>query len=58
MGKVFECRSVVPGCEIVVHGESESEVMIKAAEHARAVHGIEHLSESLKAKIRAAIKDG
>jgi predicted small metal-binding protein len=58
MGKVFECRSVVPGCEIVVHGESESEVMIKAAEHARAVHGIEHLSEALKAKIRAAIKDG
>jgi predicted small metal-binding protein len=58
MGKVFECRSVVPGCEIVVHGESESETMIKAAEHARAVHGIEHLSEALKAKIRAAIKDG
>jgi predicted small metal-binding protein len=57
MGKVFECGSVVPGCEVVVHGDSESDVVARAAEHARAVHGIEHLSEALKAKIRAAIKD-
>jgi predicted small metal-binding protein len=57
MGKVLECRSVVPGCEFVVHGDSDTEVMIKAAEHARAVHAIEHLSEALKAKIRAAMKD-
>ncbi len=58
MGKVLECRSVVPGCEFVMHGESEEEIMMKASEHARAAHGVEHMSEELKAKIRAAIKEG
>jgi predicted small metal-binding protein len=57
MGKMPQCGSVIPGCGIVVHGDSASEVMVKMAEHARAVHGIEHLSEALKAKIRAGIKD-
>ena len=58
MGKVLECRSVVPGCEIVVRGESEEEVMMNASEHARSAHGVEHMSEELKAKIRAAIREG
>lgn len=58
MGKVLECRSVVPGCEIVVHGGSEEEVMMNAAEHVRSAHGVEHMSEELKAKVRAAIKEG
>lgn len=58
MDKVRECRSVVPGCEIVMHGESEEDVMMKAAEHTRSAHGVEHMSEELKAKMRAAIKGG
>jgi predicted small metal-binding protein len=57
MTKVLECRTVVPGCDFVVHGESEEDVMMKEEEHARRVHGVEHISEPLKARIRSAIKE-
>jgi predicted small metal-binding protein len=57
MSKVLECGSVVPACDFVAHGDSEQEVMMKVIEHARAVHGIAHVSEQLKAKIRVAIKE-
>jgi predicted small metal-binding protein len=32
--------------------------MMKAVEHARTIHDVDHLSEPLRAQIRAAIKDG
>ena len=57
MTKVLECKSVVPGCEFVMHGDSEEEVMIKAIVHAHNVHGVEHMSEALRAKVRASIHD-
>jgi predicted small metal-binding protein len=57
MSKILECGMIVPGCGFVIHGDSEEELMMKASEHARTVHEIEHLSEQLKARIRAAIKD-
>lgn len=57
MSKALECRTVVPGCNFVIHGESEEDVMMKAEEHARSVHGVEHISEQLKAKIRSAIRE-
>jgi predicted small metal-binding protein len=55
--KVLECGAVVPGCNFVAHAESEDELMIIAAEHARAVHGIDHMSDELRAKVRAVITD-
>jgi predicted small metal-binding protein len=58
MSKVLECGSVVPGCRVIIHGDSEEDLMMKAMEHARTVHGVEHMSEQLKAHIRAAIKEG
>lgn len=57
MRKVLRCGSIVPGCNFVAHGEDEQEVMMKAADHARSVHGVEHMSESLRAKVKAAIED-
>ena len=39
MSKILECGAVVPGCKFVIHGESDEDVMMKASEHARAVHG-------------------
>ena len=56
-GKVLECGTVVPGCKFMFHGESEDELLVIAAEHAHSVHGIDHLSEELKAKIRSVIRD-
>jgi predicted small metal-binding protein len=55
--KVLECGSIVPGCRFVAHAEDENEMMVVMADHARAVHDIQRLSEELKAKIRAAMKD-
>jgi predicted small metal-binding protein len=56
MAKMFECGTVVPGCKFVVHGDTEADVMSNATEHLRSSHEIEHFSERLKAKMRAAIK--
>jgi predicted small metal-binding protein len=56
--KVLECKSVIPGCNFVAHAEDENEMMVVIAEHAHTAHDVDHLSEQLKAKIRAAIKDG
>ena len=57
MRKVIECRSVVPGCNFVAHGPTDEDVMMEAAEHVHTTHGVEHLSEQLRAKLRAAIRE-
>jgi predicted small metal-binding protein len=57
MAKVFECGSVVPGCESVLHAQDASELMIRAVEHMRSTHEIEHVSEHLVTRIRSVIKD-
>lgn len=57
MSKILECGRLVPGCDYVVHGDTEDEVIVKAAEHARSAHEIDHLSEELKARIRAVIQE-
>jgi predicted small metal-binding protein len=57
MVKVFECGSVVPGCNHVIHAEDESELMVEAIRHLRSAHEVEHLTERLKARLRAVIKD-
>ncbi len=55
MRKVIECRSVVPGCDFVAHGASDQEAMMHAVEHLRIAHDVDHLSEPLRVKLRAAI---
>ncbi len=57
MRKRIECGAIVPGCDYVARGDNEEDVMMKAAEHARTVHGIERMSNELRAKVRSAIRD-
>ena len=57
MPNVFECGSVVPGCRFVAHSESRDEVLVTAIEHLHRVHEIEYLSDSIKARLRAVIKE-
>ena len=57
MAKVIECGSVVPGCNFVIHGADEAEIVAKMAEHLRSTHEVEYLSEQLKARIHAVIRD-
>ncbi|HET6220959.1 MAG TPA: DUF1059 domain-containing protein [Dongiaceae bacterium] len=53
----LECGTVVPGCEYRVHAETEGELLVKLADHARAAHGIERISDGLKAKVLAAVRE-
>jgi len=57
MSKILECRSVVPGCDFVFHGDDDEQVMMETVEHMHTVHGVGHVSEQLKARIRAAIRE-
>jgi predicted small metal-binding protein len=57
MLSVFECGTIVPGCRFVAHSESRDELVVTAIEHLHRVHEIEHLSETLKARLRAVIKE-
>lgn len=57
MGKVLRCRDVGMECEYEVRGTTVEEVMEKAVEHARDVHGMIHIPIDVAAKIQAAIKE-
>lgn len=55
--KQFACATVVDGCEGVVSGTSEEEVLAAAARHARDEHGLTELSADVVAAVRAGIVD-
>ncbi len=57
MRKELACGAVVPGCDFVAHAATEEELMLKVATHARQAHGLTHLTDDLKAKIKDAVKD-
>lgn len=53
--KQFACANVVPGCDGVVSGATEEEVVAAAARHAAEVHGILEVPDEVLAAIRAGI---
>ena len=59
MGKILECAKVDPssGCGHVVRGETEEEVLKKAAEHAKE-HGIREVTPDLIERVKANIRNG
>jgi predicted small metal-binding protein len=58
MAKVLECAKVDPssGCQHIVRGETEEEVLRKAGEHAKE-HGIRDVTPQLVERIKASIHD-
>ena len=58
MAKIIECATVDPssGCQHVVRGETEEEVLRNAAEHAKE-HGIREVTPEMMAQVKAAIRD-
>ena len=58
MPKELVCAKVDPssGCQHVVRGETEEEVMRNAAEHAQQ-HGIREVTPELMERVRANIRD-
>lgn len=55
--KQFACGSVVPGCDGVVTGESEADVLNAAASHAAEAHGMTQVPDELMTRIRAGITE-
>ncbi len=55
--KQFACGTVVDGCDGVVTGETEDDVLAAAAAHAAEVHGMDSVPEEVVAAIRAGITD-
>jgi predicted small metal-binding protein len=57
MAKVLRCGDVVPGCDFEMTGNSEDEVLHKAAAHAKSAHGLESIPPDILEKVRGAIHD-
>jgi predicted small metal-binding protein len=57
MAKELRCGDLMPGCQAVVEGKDEAELMAKAAEHAKTAHGLQQIPPELANKVRAAIRE-
>ena len=55
--KQFACATVVDGCEGVVTGSTDDEVLAKAAAHAAEAHGMSEVPPEVVSAIRAGITD-
>ena len=55
--KQFACGTVVDGCDGVVTGETEDDVLAAAAQHAADAHGLSEVPAELVTQIRAGITD-
>ena len=58
MQKILECAKVDPssGCQYVVRGETEEEILLKAGEHAKE-HCIREVTPELIELVKANIRD-
>lgn len=57
MAKVLRCGDLVPGCNTVIEGKDEAEVLTKGAEHAKTAHNITSIPPDMIDKVKGAIKD-
>lgn len=57
MAKELRCGDVVPGCDFVARGESEQEILERAAAHASEAHGVSEITPELAEMVRGAIRD-
>jgi predicted small metal-binding protein len=55
--KQFACGTVVDGCDGVVTGETEDDVLAAAAHHAAEAHGMTEVPPEIAGAIRAGITD-
>ena len=55
--KVLHCSDLGMSCNFQARGETEQEVMQKAAEHAKSAHKIDEITPDLAAQVKSAIRD-
>lgn len=57
MARELRCGDVVDGCDGVVTGENDEDVMAAAGQHAADAHGMDEVDEDTAGAMRAAIHD-
>ena len=57
MAKTLCCRDVGVDCDFKASGESNEEILQKAAQHAKDAHRMDTIPPELAAKVQAAIRD-
>ena len=55
--KQFECGSLVPGCNWHTEAEDSAEVVRRAAEHLRTIHGEQHVRPEMIERIKERMHD-
>ena len=55
--KEFKCGDVVPGCETVISGETDEEILQEVAAHAREAHGMDEVPPEVQDTVRASITE-
>ena len=57
MTKVLKCNDLNPGCTFEARGNTDEDVLKKAAEHAKTAHNIKEMPLGVLDKARSAIRD-
>lgn len=57
MTKILKCNDLNPGCAFEARGNSDEDVLKKAAEHAKTVHKMREIPADVLDKARSAIRD-
>jgi predicted small metal-binding protein len=57
MAKEMRCGDLMPGCDKVIEGKDENEVIAKASEHARKDHNVTNMTPDMQEKVRGAIHE-
>ncbi|MBB4565998.1 DUF1059 domain-containing protein [Rhizobium leucaenae] len=55
--RLFECGTLVPGCDWHTRANDDSEVVRRAVEHMRNTHGETIIRENMVDNIKARIRD-
>jgi predicted small metal-binding protein len=57
MAKSFACKDIGMSCGFKARAESEKELMMKIADHAKKAHKMEQIDDATMSKVKAAIKE-
>lgn len=57
MTKVLRCSDLMPGCTWEGRGDTEEEVLMQAAEHAKTAHNLTEIAPEMISQVHGAIKD-
>lgn len=55
--RLFECGTLVPGCEWHTRADEDAEVVRRAVDHMRETHGETTIRENMVENIKARIRD-